>query len=52
MYGCQVWAQNLCSVAVTEIMSILQNNAVRILNFSDFKAHSEPLINKLDILKF
>ena len=50
MYGCQVLVQNLCSV--TEKMSILQKNAVRIINFSDFKAHSEPLFKKLDILKF
>ena len=31
---------------------VLQKNAVRIINFSDFKAHSEPLFKKLEILKF
>ena len=35
MYGCQIWAQNLCSV--THKISTLQ---------------SEPLFNKLEILKF
>ena len=33
-------------------MSILQKNAVRIVTFSDFNAHSEPLFKQLDILKF
>ena len=50
MYGCQIWAQNLCSV--THKISTLQRNAVRIMTFSDYKAHSEPLFNKLEILKF
>ena len=50
MYGCKVWAQNRC--AVTEKMLILQKYTVRIINFSDFKAHSEPLFKKLNILKF
>ena len=44
------WAQNFCSV--TEKMSILQKNAVRIINFADFKAHNEQLFKKLDILNF
>ena len=39
----QIWAQK----------SLLNStkNAVRIMTFSDFKAHSEPLFKKLDILK-
>ena len=40
MYGCQIWAQNLCSVSH------------KISTFSDFKAHSEPLFKKFEILKF
>ena len=50
MYGCQIWTQKLCSV--TDKISILQKNAVRIMTFSDFNAHSEPLFKKMDILKF
>ena len=50
MYGCQIWTQKLLSV--TEKISILQKNAVRIMTFSDFRAHSEPLFKQLDILKF
>ena len=33
-------------------MSVLQINAVRMMTFSHFKAHSEPLFKKLEILKF
>ena len=50
MYGCQIWTQKLLSI--TEKNSILQKNAVRIMTFSDFKAHSEPLFKQLAILKF
>ena len=49
-YGCQIWTQKLLSV--TDKMSILQKNAVRIMTFSGFNAHSEPLFKQLDILKF
>ena len=34
-----------------EKISILQRKAVRIMTFSDFKAHSEPLFKELTILK-
>ena len=50
MYGCQIWTQKL--ISVTDKISILQKNAIRILTFSDFKAHSEPLFKQLNILKF
>ena len=50
MYGCQIWTQKLCSV--TGKLSILQTIAGVIMTFSDFKAHSEPLLKKFDILKF
>ena len=50
MYGCQIWTPKLLSV--TDKISILQKNAVRIMTFSDFKAHSEPLFKQLNILKF
>ena len=50
MYGCQIWIQKLLSV--TDKMSVLQKNDVRIMIFSDFNDHSEPLFKQLDILKF
>ena len=48
-YGSQVWGQTLQSV-IDKIL-ILQKNAVRIMSFSDFRAHSEPLFKDLKILK-
>ena len=48
-YGAQVWAQS--SKAVLDKISILQRKAVRILTFSNFRAHSEPLFKELKILK-
>ena len=50
MYGAQVWSSKLLSVH--ERIFRLQKSAMRILTFSDFKAHSEPLFNQLKILKF
>ena len=47
MYGAQVW-----TLSVTEKISRLQKNAMRILTFSEFKAHSEPLFKQLEIIKF
>ena len=40
--GSQVWGQTLQSV-IDKIL-ILQKNAVRIMSFSDYRAHSEPLL--------
>ena len=50
MYGAQVWSTKLLSV--NEKVSRLQKSAMRIMTFSDFKAHSEPLFKDLSILKF
>ena len=50
MYGAQVWTPKLLSV--TKKISTLQNNAMRIMTFSEFRAHSEPLYKQLEILKF
>ena len=50
MYSCQVWNQKL--VSVTNKISPLQNKAVRIMTFSDFNAHAEPLYKILEIPKF
>ena len=50
MYGVQVWSTKLMSV--NEKVFRLQKSAMRIMTFSDFKAHSEPLFKDLGILKF
>ena len=49
MYGAQVWSTKLLSV-ITKITR-LQKSAMRIMTFSEFRAHSEPLHKKLNILK-
>ena len=50
MYGAQVWTPKL--ISVKESISQLQKSAMRIITFSEFKAHHEPLCKKLNILKF
>ena len=50
MYGAQVWTPKLLSVS--DKISRLQKSAMRIMTFSEFKAHSEPLFKKVEILKF
>ena len=49
IYGAQIWSQNLDSVAK---VSVLQKKAVRIMTFSDFRAHSLPIFKDLKILRF
>ena len=51
MYGAQVWTPKLLSI--TDKISRLQKNAMRIMTFSEFKAHSEPLFKQQEeLLKF
>ena len=50
MYGAQVWTPKLLSVS--DKISKLQKRAMRIITFSEFKAHTEPLFKQLEILKF
>ena len=50
LYGSQIWTSKL--VSVTEKISRLQKSAMRIMTFSEFRAHTEPLFKKLEILKF
>ena len=50
MYGAQVWTPKL--VEVSNTVSRIQKSALRIITFSEFKAHHEPLCKKLGILKF
>ena len=49
MYGAQVWSTKLLSV--TTKITRLQKSTMRIMTFSEFRAHSEPLYKKLNILK-
>ena len=50
MYGAQVWTPKLLSVS--EKIFRLQKGAMRIMTFSEFKSHSEPLFKQLKIPKF
>ena len=50
LYASQVWTPKLLSV--TDKITTLQKNAMRIMTFSEFRAHSEPLFKDLEILKF
>ena len=50
LYGSQIWSAKL--ISVTDKITRLQKAAMRIMTFSEFRAHSEPLFKKLEILKF
>ena len=50
MYGSQSWSMKLNSV--TDKISKLQKKAIRIITFSDFRDHTDPLFSQLEILKF
>ena len=49
-YGAQVWTPKL--IFLTDKVTRLQKSALRIVTFSEFKAHHEPLCKLLKILKF
>ena len=49
-YGCQVWSQH--PNGLINKIETLQKNAIRIITFSEFKAHTNPLFKALKILKF
>ena len=48
-YGCQIWGQD---TTVTQSISKLQDSAIRIINFSNFRDSANPLYKKENILKF
>ena len=48
LYGCQLWGQELNEKSQT---FILQKKAIRIITFSHFTDHANPLFKKLNILK-
>ena len=47
-YGCQLWGQNENRINQT---SVLQRKAVRLMTFSHYQAHTNPLFNTLKVLK-
>ena len=49
-YGCQVWTQH--PNPLLNKIEVLQKNAMRIITFSEYKAHTNPLFKALKILKF
>ena len=49
LYGCQVWGQGY-NKYINKI-SILQNNAVRLINFKSFQDRATPLYKKESLLK-
>ena len=48
MYGCQIWGQK--TTVYNQKIFKLQNRALRIISFADFKADSKPLYSNLKIL--
>ena len=49
VYGCQVWGQSVNTH--TEKVFKLQNRAMRIISFSDFRANPDPIYKEKRILK-
>lgn len=49
IYGCQIWGQ--VTNSFNQKIFKLQNRALRIITFSDFRAESNPLYSDLKILK-
>ena len=50
IFGCQTWGLNSSTSHFKKIIT-LQKRAMRIMTFSQFNAHTEPLFKKLGILK-
>ena len=48
-YGCQVWGQ--ITTSFNQNIFKLQNRAIRIITFADFRADTSPLFHSLKILK-
>ena len=47
-YGCQLWGQNETSIEKT---IILQQKAIRLISFANFRDNSSPLFKDLNVLK-
>ena len=48
MYGSQIWGQHN---GIVKKLQILQNKALRIMNFSPFRSKATPLFKQCNILK-
>ena len=48
-YGCQIWA--LENTTKVQRIGTLQNKAIRIINFEDFRASADPLFFQCELLK-
>ena len=51
LYGSIIWAQNTSNQNVKRI-SRLQNRALRVINFANFRDNADPIYKNLNILKF
>ena len=49
IYGCQVWGQHVTTF--NQKVFKLQNRALRIISFADFRADSNPLYKSLSVIK-
>ena len=49
IYGCAVWSQT--SKKNTEMINVLQKKCLRIITFSNFRAHTNDLFMKVKIVK-
>ena len=49
-YGCIVWGNTYDHN--TKPLQIIQRKAIRLITFSNFDAHTSPLLAKLNLLKF
>ena len=49
-YGCQIWGQNEKNLLFVQITR-LQKRAIRLITFSPYDAHTDPLFKELKILK-
>ena len=48
-YGCQIWSNRK---KIMKTITNIQKKAVRIMNFADYREHSEPIFKKFNLLKF
>ena len=51
IYGVEIWG-NACSVYLDPLIVKLQKKCVRIITFSSYSEHTEPLLQNLVILNF
>ena len=54
MYCCQIWGQHVEGVSETLLkrIKVLQNIALRLITFSNYRDHASPLYSYLSVIKF